>query len=402
MKTLFITTQFPYPMDNGGKIGALNGIEVISSLSDVTVLSFTEERNTVNEGLAYFQDKLPRVTFDDPVDHLVHIRKKPLKLIKTMLSSYASGVPYVAAKFDNAEMYKRIDACFEASRFDIVFIDYLNMYQYAAYIRKKYAGRFSKMLFKNHNIEYEIVEQESKKQSGLKKLLLDIEWRRTRNYETKAVAESSMVFTVCDENTQFFRQHNPNVHSMKPICSLNAVDYKQTSKNSILYVGNVSWQANMEGLKWFVDNSWQKIRQQVPDAQLNIVGSGNVENPFTDVEGVNFLGYVDDLDALYQQHRAFVVPLFEGSGIRIKILEAFNNEIPVVSTTLACETIGATHAREIMVADTADDFARSVIKLLQSDELNRQQAALAKTFLKQHFSLASRKQEFQDLLLMES
>ena len=398
MSTLYITTQFPYPLDNGGKIGAFNGISVVSNDDDVTVLSFTEERDTVEKGIAYFNDIFDNVTFKNPIDHEVHIRKKPLKLMTTMLRSYLTATPYVAAKFVNSQMYKLIDACFEENYYDVVFIDYLNMYPYARYIKKHYASQFKKMIFKNHNIEFEIVEQEYRKQSGWKKWLLNLEWRRTKQYEIKAIEENNPVFTVCDENTDYFKSFNDNVFSMKPTYDITDKQTALSSEKSILYIGNISWEANMNGLKWFVDNVWPQILQKQPEAVLNIVGSGKTENPFVGIQGINMLGYVEDLDILYRAHRVFIVPLFEGSGIRIKILEAFNNNIPVVSTTLACDTIGAEHAKEIYIADTAEHFSNAVLELLDSDMINVSMSQRAKEFLKQHYSLSVRKQEYQGIL----
>lgn len=398
MSTLFITTQFPYPLDNGGKIGAFNGISVVSNDDDVTVLSFTEERETVEQGINYFNSLIDNVTFKDPVDHDVHIRNKPSKLLATMIRSYLTATPYVAAKFVNSEMFRLIDECFKENNFDVVFIDYLNMYPYARYIKKHYNSQFEKMVFKNHNIEYEIVEQEYHKQSGLKKIILGLEWKRTKRYEVKAIQDNSLVFTVCDENTDYFKQYNDNVYSMKP--TYDVTDNKQllASDKSILYIGNISWEANMNGLKWFVDNVWPIIKTREPQAVLNIVGSGKADNPFENVEGINMLGYVEDLDEMYQSHRAFIVPLFEGSGIRIKILEAFNNGIPVVSTKLACDTIGAGHGQELFIADTAEEFSESVLNLLESDETNKSMSVRAKEFLKKHYSLSSRREEYQGIL----
>ncbi|MBT8448727.1 MAG: glycosyltransferase family 4 protein, partial [Gammaproteobacteria bacterium] len=176
------------------------------------------------------------------------------------------------------------------------------------------------------------------------------------------------------------------------------VDRSLSSEKSILYIGNLSWQPNMNGLNWFVDHVWSKIKQQEPDAVLNIVGSGEVETSFDSIEGINMLGYVEDLNELYQTHRAFIVPLLEGSGIRIKILEAFNHGIPVVSTRLACDTIGAEHGNELLIADAAEEFSHCVLNLLQSDKANESISARAKAFLKKHYSLSSRCDEYQGVL----
>jgi len=398
MSTLFITTQFPYPLDNGGKIGAFNGISVVSKNDDVTVLSFTEERETVQKGIKYFKSLFDNVTFKDPVDHDVHIRNKPAKLLTTMLRSYLTAIPYVAAKFVNDEMYRLIDECLNENHYDVVFIDYLNMYPYASYIKRNYSTQYKKMVFKDHNIEFELVEQEYLKQTGWKKWVLALEYRRTRDYELQAIKNHSPVFTVCDENADFFKQFNQNVFPMKPTYDVTEIERSLSREKSILYIGNLTWEPNMNGLNWFVENVWSKIKKTEPEAVLNIVGSGKVDTSFDSVDGINMLGYVEDLNELYQSHRVFIVPLLEGSGIRIKILEAFNHGIPVVSTRLACETIGAEHASELYIADSAEAFSQSVVDLLQSDETNQSISDRAKAFLKKHYSLSSRCEEYRGIL----
>lgn len=158
MTILFITTQFPYPLDNGGKIGAFNGICVVSRDNNVTVLSFSEQPEFINEGMAYFKDELPNVRFERPIFHSVHIRKKPFTLARVMLKDYLKNLPYVTAKFENKNMYRLIDENFVNQRWDIVFIDYLNMQVYGEYISKKYKEKYRYMILKDHNLEYEIVK----------------------------------------------------------------------------------------------------------------------------------------------------------------------------------------------------------------------------------------------------
>ena len=90
-----------------------------------------------------------------------------------------------------------------------------------------------------------------------------------------------------------------------------------------------------------------------------------------------------DISGVYEDKMVFIVPLFEGSGIRIKILEAFDNEVPVVSTSIGCGTIGAIDGEQLIVADDKDEFAKGVIKLLQDEKLNKD-------------SLTKRQEEFEN------
>lgn len=391
---LFITTQFPYPLDNGGKIGAFNGLSVISANYNVTVLSFSEEMQYVDEGIDYFKNKLPNVQFKKPIRHDIHIRKKPFTLVKVMAKDFLYSLPYVTIKFENQSMYRAIDKQFENGNcYDIVFIDYLNMGIYQNYIQKKYSGQYSEIILKDHNIEFEIVRQTVKNEFGFKKAILNREWKVTKKYEEYCIKNADRTFSVCDDNTEFLKQNNKNAYTMLPTFEM-LPKRKQTIEHNILYMGNLSWGANLEGLRWFVDQVMPKIIKKVPDAKLTVVGSGPNKEVFANYGFVNYLGYVKDISHIYDDQKVFVVPLFEGSGIRIKILEAFNNEIAVVSTTLGCGTIGASDKKEIMIADDKEKFAESVIELLLNTEFNKKMVFNSKLFLEKKYSLQARQQEF--------
>lgn len=398
-KMLFITTQFPFPMDNGGKIGALNGISVVSSAYDVTVLSFSEEPDTIFEGMRYFKEKFPDVKFINPVIHDVHIRKKTLKLIFVILRSYLKKLPYLSAKFEDQKMYKLITQMFKNKIvWDVIFIDYINMNVYADYIRRNFNNQFKHLIFKDHNIEYEIIEQAANSSNGIYKAFLKFESGRTFRYEVEAIKNAELLFSVCENNTGFLRKYNSKAYTMLPTYDVLPHRALLPKQNNILYVGNLSWKANMDGVEWFVEKVLPCIKKEIPDVLLTIVGSGPSKNLFADIPEVKYRGYVKDIDKIYDDQKVFVVPLFEGSGIRIKILEAFNNEIAVVSTALGCATIKAKSGKELFIADGVQDFAKAVILLLSDDDLNNSIRMSGKTLLCDKFSLIKRQEEFRSIV----
>ena len=395
---LFITTQFPYPLDNGGKIGAYNGISVVSKDYNVTVLSFSEEPKLIDKGIEFYKNKFSNVNFITPIIHDIHIRKKALKLCYSILLGYLKKLPYIVSKFYNKNMILTIDKLFENNSYEIIFIDYLNMVVYGDYIKNKYHNKFKNIILKDHNVEYELVKQEYETSSGLKRILLKNEWHRTYKYEKNAIKKYNLIFTVCDENTKTLKTFNQNVYTMFPTYEMLPKKRELANNNNIIYFGNLSWKYNYDGIYWFSKNVMPKIVEKVSDAKLLIAGGGLEDNPFKDFKNVDYLGYVDDLSELYKNGKVFIVPLFEGSGIRIKILEAFNNEIAVVSTTIGCETIGATNDKEIMISDNIDSFVESIVLLLTNIEKNNSIRYNAKKLLKSKFSLTKRQEEFKEII----
>lgn len=396
---LFLTTQFPYPLDNGGKIGAFNGLSVISKDNRVTVLSFSEDMSCFLEGKQYYEKILPNVTFVKPIKKDVHIRKKPLKLAKAIFMGTITDMPYAVSKFRNNRMIRTIDQIIKNRHWNLVFIDYLNMCEYGKYIRDYYKDSFDYYIFKDHNKEFELVEQEAKKYFGIRKKILTADSKRTLKFEIKEIQAADLVYSVCEENTDFLRKYNHNSYSMLPTYETNKFDesiriFKNTYK--ILYIGGLSWQANLDGLKWFVEAVFPIVKKKIPQASLTVVGGGLECNPFEGESGVEYLGYVKDISGIYDDKMVFIVPLFEGSGIRIKILDAFDNQIPVVSTSIGCNTIGATNCEHLIVANDKYEFAEGVIRLLHDENLNYEIRRSAKEFLISKFSLTKRQEEFEN------
>lgn len=390
-RVLFITTQFPYPLNNGGKKGALNGINVLNNGEyHIDVLSFSEEENKViEEGMNIYKKELPNVSFIFPVIHDIHIRKKPLKLFSAFARDFIMKTPYIVTKFYKKEMIKNIDECFRKNKYEFLFIDYLNMSFYGDYIMSKYPEKIKKVFFKDHNIEFELVKQEFEKSKGLKRLILKREIKLTQNYEINRIKQADICFSVCEDNTKFLKLYNKKSYTMLPTYASKKFRKKIENKNRIVFVGNLSWKSNMQGLIWFVNYCMPLINKTIPDAKLYVAGSGLAANPFNNNNNVIFLGYVSDLSGFYDDKSIFIVPLFEGSGIRIKILDAFNEDIAVVSTTIGCNTICCENRKEIMVADDSEQFAGYVIELLLNNELNNKIRYNAKQFLINKYSLES-------------
>jgi len=142
-------------------------------------------------------------------------------------------------------------------------------------------------------------------------------------------------------------------------------------RDHVLYVGNYQNLPNVDALEYFVLDVWPLLRLQRPGARLSVVGANPSERVlrFDGHDGIEVVGPVEDLRDAYHGHRVMVAPIRAGSGTRLKILEAFAAGIPVVSTTLAAEGIGAEHGRHLLIADTAVAFADEVLRVLDDDEL---------------------------------
>jgi glycosyltransferase involved in cell wall biosynthesis len=142
--------------------------------------------------------------------------------------------------------------------------------------------------------------------------------------------------------------------------------------NRLLFCGTMSYAPNVTGLLWFVEKVWPLILAAIPGARLTVIGGGEPAPELVQRLGaeptVEFLGGVDSTVPYYHRTAVAVVPLLQGSGTRVKIMEAMSLGSPVVSTSLGAEGIRLQASVHIEIADLPEAFAQAVTRLLRDAE----------------------------------
>ena len=168
-------------------------------------------------------------------------------------------------------------------------------------------------------------------------------------------------------------------------------------------MGNFAHSPNIPAARWLTEAIWPRVRAMDPDMQLLIVGR-NPPACLVDGDGVEVLGYVEDLSALMQTVDIGIAPLQEGAGVKGKVLSALAHGLPMVTTPIGAEGIvDATRScSALLVADTAEGLAAHVMALLQRSEQERRALAEdGRDFVQKHFgpeALVSRlRQMFETL-----
>jgi glycosyltransferase involved in cell wall biosynthesis len=132
------------------------------------------------------------------------------------------------------------------------------------------------------------------------------------------------------------------------------------------------WPPNAEGISWFTREVWSQVQREVPDVVLTVIGK-NPPASLTQANGhlrnVEVPGYVSDITPYLSETAAFIVPLHAGGGMRVKILDAWNWGLPVVSTSIGAEGLRYEDGENLLLADNPEKFARAVISLLREPAL---------------------------------
>jgi glycosyltransferase involved in cell wall biosynthesis len=222
--------------------------------------------------------------------------------------------------------------------------------------------------------------------AGLKRMLLRGQAAKLKNYERAAVRRSARVLACSRNDAAQLAQLAPRT----PISVVpNGVDTDRCRprlqqpalpSRQLVFVGQMGWFPNREGVQWFLDDIFPRILEQVPDAEFVVVGKPErLRIPATLRDRVRLTGFVPDLSTIVQDAAACVVPLCSGSGTRLKVLEAMAFGKAIVTTSIGAEGIELEPGRDAIFADDADDFARAVVDLLGNPEAAVRLGAAART-----------------------
>jgi len=157
---------------------------------------------------------------------------------------------------------------------------------------------------------------------------------------------------------------------------LQAVQRRRAIPQRIGFVGSFHHTPNREGLRWFIQVVWPVILRTMPEVRLRVVGNGGDTEIWKTLENIDVLGWVADVESEMGTWALTVVPIFYGGGTRIKTAEAFSRKCPVVSTPLGVYGYDVTDGAEVLIADSALEFASKCLNLLADPALG---VAIAET-----------------------
>ncbi|MCL4486518.1 MAG: glycosyltransferase family 4 protein [Chloroflexi bacterium] len=222
------------------------------------------------------------------------------------------------------------------------------------------------------------------------KLVHGVEWLKFRWYEARIVRTFKLVVTVSrNDSAAIKRMH----HGARVICVPNGVDTGALTPagsprgNGVLFIGNWIYAPNADGLWHFYENIWPRIRSRL-DAQFLVVGRhppASFAKAVRQDSSVRIAADVPDVRPYYAQARVSVVPLLNGEGTRLKILEAFALGVPVVSTTVGCEGLDVTNGETLIVADDPQRFAEAVVDLFHDPSRSKAVAGNARALAESRY-----------------
>lgn len=379
MRVLLLTQVLPYPPDSGPKIKTYNVIKYLAKRHLVTLVSFVrgDQSGHVRSLKQYCQ-----------AVHTVPMERGAVRDAWYVGLSFLTKQPFMMLRDDRKAMRGLVDRLGAEKPFDVVHADQLNMAQYA----ERVSGAFK--ILDTHNALWLLYRRLWQTMPpGPRKLLLSRDWRLLKAYEGRLVCQFDAVLAVSREDTAALQEAagQPRDIVVIPIAvdtEEATVIQREAEASHILHIGTMYWPPNIDAVNWFVHCVYPIIRQQRPDVQFDVIGSRPPAEllALNDAGlGINVAGYVKDPTSFQRQAAVTVVPLLAGGGMRVKILNALAEGIPIVSTTLGCEGIEVTPGQDILVGDTPEAFAAKVLQVLNDSGLGRQLAANGRSLVEEKY-----------------
>lgn len=361
MNILYLANLIPYPLDGGGKIFTHSTIQALSRNSNIDLICFYEHEDAE----AGKKMLLKYCSTIEVIPIRVTTRENmPLMMVKA-IQSFFSGLPLGILKYIIPEMKALIKIKMENQKYDCVFFNILSMFGYYDFIKN--IDPQIKIVLYEQNCESLIYKRYSNQTNNIfKKVFLKIETEKLVKFEQEAVNKADQLIMLSDEDR---KEVGVSVDkcSIIPV-GIIPVNYYKTYKTEekgrlkMLFIGTLTWMPNNHGIIWFLENV-MPLCNDISKYELFIVGknpSDKIRKLSKNYKNVHLMGYVESLDAIYDECDILVVPLFIGSGQRVKIIEGLSRGYAIISTSIGVEGLKYENDKTILIADNACQFKKQI------------------------------------------
>ena len=360
-KLAFVSPVFLFPADAGGKIrtgnilrGLLGGAFELTLVSPATTAQQRDwhaELDGVCDRFVAWQPEAPRARW------------------RRVWSLWSTPLPVNVVADRTRAAIDAVAQLLCSERFDVVVFDFVH----AAVLRPP--GLDAATVCFTHNVESEIFARHAQQASRwLMRRVWQAQYHKMRRYEAAALAGFTRVIAVSQRDAEAFAAQLgvAGAVAIPTGVDLDHFGWREPAAlnagvPTVVFTGSMDWEANLDGVAFFLDQVWPAVRAQAPRAEFVVVGR---RPPPWLVErarqqpGLRVTGFVDDVRPHVQAAHVFVIPLRVGGGTRIKAYEAMAMGCPVVSTSIGIEGLDIEADTHYLRRDDPAGLAEAVVALL--------------------------------------
>ena len=377
MKIFFLTPRVPYPIDKGDKLRAYYQIKFLSKRHEIFLFS-------LDENSCYKKENNPLRNICKEV-RVVKLSR--LRIFFNLLTGLFKNIPLQTAYYYSADIKKEINKEIEQFKPDLIYCQLIRSAEYVRDIQSipkiiDYVDVISKG-----------VERRIKRTNIFWKLILMIEYKRALKYEKIVFDDFDERIIITTEDRSLLKFEGKEKVKIIP----NGIDtdfYQQIPyerKYDLFFSGNLRYPPNVDASLFIVDEILPLLKSKFPNIKVLIAGAAP-NNKILSLQSktVDIKGWVDDVRDYYK-----LAPMQIGTGLQNKLLQAMAMKIPCVTSELTRKGIVSSSEENVMlVADTPQEYAELIIKLLNDQKYADKIAERGYNFVRTNFDW---KQITQDL-----
>ncbi len=369
LRILFLSPYPICPPIHGGAVFMSQTVENLARLADVHLVTLI--------------DAPAEADAHAPLIPLVHSLQF-LTRLEGQGANPGSLSPFAVREFASQELEWVIQRTIYNEQIDVFQVEYTNMGQYGLGFQ-----RIAVCLFE-HDIYFQSIARVLPSRPPLKRLAATVEYLRALRYELRLLPQMDRIQTCTRENRDYLLGFLPELAPrMDPHlrAGIETARYRFTPNSreprTMLFLGSFRHAPNAAALNWFLRHVMPLVAARDPEARLVVIGSDPPPaHTLPTFDGrVEILGFVPDIQAALQRYAVFICPILGGSGLRVKLLEAFASGIPAVSTRVGAEGFGDTDGQYCRLADSPEQFAQAVLDLFTEPDQAAAMAHRARTLV---------------------
>ncbi len=303
-----------------------------------------------------------------------------------------STAPHAIEEFRLPDVQWLIHRQIFEKQIDLMQLEYTALGQYAEPYH-----RLACVLFE-HDIYFQSIARGLEfMRNPVEKIKARWEYLRAIRYELAMLPRCDRIQVCTRENREYLESFLPRIASriddgMRAGIAVRDYHYSRSPRVpfTMLFLGSFRHVPNQVALDWFTREVLPRIVSRCPQAKLLVAGSDPLpRHAYHDPLGaIELLGFVDDIRPLFATASVFVCPIRSGSGVRVKLLEAFAAGIPVVSTRVGAEGLAREDGAFCYLSDGAEQFADRVIEVFEHPERGAEMAARARAEVETNWDMA--------------
>ena len=363
---LHISKKIPYPQRDGESVASYALATSLAEFPNISIdlLSLHTNKHTTDEVEA--KKELSRYREAIFIDH--NLTVNPLSFIQTTFSSQS----YNINRFHSKALSTELKISLKKKHYNFVLLETIYTTTYIQVIRE--VSPLTGIILRLHNIEHLIWEQRAMKEANpIKKQVFQSLSKQLRQYKQNILPSLDKVITMSTTDQQWMIKsklvNSENLHYL-PVGFNTLKPFKAADReNTVLkigFIGSMDWDPNVTGLDWFIKQVWGDHFSKLDTVRLHLAGRKYPMGLYESVGGVVEHGEVPDAGEFLDTIDVLIAPLFIGSGVRIKILEAMSRGKAIIASTVGIAGIDAIANRHAVIANNENEFVHAIQTLVDN------------------------------------